>query len=270
MKERMDENEVEISGSVIKIWRRDRHIFARLATQTGNKEAPPPRFTVKFPDGSFNGEGITLMAGDALRIRGWITDEPYYENLSEFLARAKNPIRMDNHFDLKKIGEVRVKRALTAVIPEQLEPLPEAIDLNKVVVEGVIARAWEHKAGKYVRLAVYHRHTRYTGEEGNHGRPRREPSYMTVQFSDGLVDGRAVKILPKRETPDESGLAPHDRVTASGMLAESFYSQSLHSFLLEAKRIDVLHEMPDASEAANVWSSYTQTVITARKLVQYT
>jgi len=71
------------------------------------------------------------MAGDALRIRGWITDEPYYENLSEFLARAKNPIRMDNHFDLKKIGEVRVKRALTAIVPEQLEPLPEAIDLNK-------------------------------------------------------------------------------------------------------------------------------------------
>jgi len=42
MKERMDENKVEISGSVIKIWRRDHHIFARLATRTGNKESRPP------------------------------------------------------------------------------------------------------------------------------------------------------------------------------------------------------------------------------------
>jgi hypothetical protein len=137
-------------------------------------------------------------------------------------------------------------------------------------VEGIVARAWEHKADKYVRLAVYHAKAKTTAEEGKGGRARRVPHYVTVQFPGGMVDGRSLRILPKRVRDDEVGIAPRDRLVVTGSMAESYYSESLHSFLLDAKRIDVLENMPDSSQAANIWSSYSQAVILAKKIVHYT
>lgn len=270
MKERMDENHVEIFGIVTKIWKRDRHIFARLITKSAEEDEHPPRFTLKFPDGKFDGDGITLMAGDKLKITGWICDEPYLESINDFIARSKYPIRLDAHLNLHGLEEIAVKRSITAVVPETCEMMGNDLELNFVSLEGIVARTWEHKSDKFIRLAVYHANAQTTETEGNHGHPRRVPHYVTVQFSNGIVDGRIINIQSKRHLADDPGIAPRDRVIVTGTIAESFYSESLHSFLLDAKRIDVLDRMPDSSEVANIWSSYSQTVILARKLVHYT
>jgi hypothetical protein len=270
MNEHNDDNHVDISGTVIRIWKKEEHIFARLVTCPGEKVEHPPRFTLKFEQGKFNGEGITLIAGDKLKLSGWICDQPYFETLQEFVSRSKYPINLDSGFRMDRTWSVQVKRSITAIVPESFEVLQDQVPLNSVRVEGIVARAWEHKADKFVRLAVYHSCAMTTDLEGKEGKLRRIPHYVTVQFSGGTVDGRSIRILPKRTQENELGIAPRDRMIVTGSMAESFYSQSLHSFLVDAKRIDVLGAMPDSSQAANIWSSYSQAVILATKLVHYT
>jgi hypothetical protein len=270
LKQINDVNHVEIFGTVIRIWKKEDHIFARLVTCPGETVEHPPRFTLKFPMGKFKEEGITLIAGDKLKVSGWICDQPYFETLQEFVSRSKYPINLDCGFRWDLGRDVQVKRSIAAIVPETFDVLQEELPLNSVRVEGIVARAWEHKADKFARLAVYHAQAMTTNLEGKGARLRHIPHYVTVQFPGGIVEGRSIRILSKRIQEEEPGIAPHDRMIVSGCMAESFYSQSLHSFLVDARRIDILDSMPDSSQAANIWSSYSQGVILAKKLVHYT
>jgi hypothetical protein len=269
MKEQMDENQVKISGTVIRIWRRGKDVFARMQTPQRTGIPRPPRFNLKFQAGQFRGESITLMPEDKLKIQGWICDEPYMETMQEFISRSKYPLGLDSGFIPAPSQDVCLKRSINAVIPEEYEVIPADLTLNQVKIEGIVARVWEHKAHKFVRLAVYHERAITTLEKGNGGRFRRIPHYVTIQFTDGQVEGRSIQILPQRKSGDEAGIAKGDRLAVSGSLAESYYSESLQSFLLGAKRIDILEAMPDASQASTIWSSYSQTVVLAEKLIRY-
>jgi hypothetical protein len=269
MKEQMDENQVRISGTVIRIWRKEKDVYARMETLQKTGTHHPPRFNLKFQAGQFHGESITLMPGDKLKISGWICDEPYLETMQEFISRSKYPLRADSGFIPAPSQDVFIKRSINAVVPEEYELMPSDLTLNQVRMEGIVARAWEHKAHKFVRLAVYHERAVTTLEKGNGGRFRRIPHYVTIQFTDGRVEGRSIQILSQRKSDDETGIAKGDRLAVSGSLAESYYSESLHTFLLGAKRLDLLEAMPDASQASTIWSSYSQTVVLSDKLIRY-
>jgi hypothetical protein len=56
---------------------------------------------------------------------------------------------------------------------------------------------WEYSGHLFSRVTVYDRHTLTTAAPGNHGRERRAPHYVTVQFLNKQVDGRGVNLKPK-------------------------------------------------------------------------
>jgi hypothetical protein len=88
-------------------------------------------------------------------------------------------------------------------------------------VFGAGARVWEYGGHLFARVAVYDRHTLTTAAPDNHGRERRVPHYVTVQFLNEQVDGRGVNLKPK------------DRIRVSGTLGSPkplrFLSQILRT-----------------------------------------
>lgn len=86
---------------------------------------------------------------------------------------------------------------------------------------GAGTRVWEYGGHLFARVAVYDRHTLTTAAPGNHGRERRVPHYVTVQFLNEQVDGRGVNLKPK------------DRIRISGTLGSPkplrFLSQILRT-----------------------------------------
>jgi hypothetical protein len=267
MNEFADENHVDVCGTVLTIWRRETGIYARLVIPSKNTGTVPTGLNLKIPLEKILGKRISLMVGDHVQVSGWIGDEPYFESLREFAARAKYPIRLDAHLDLDRFDGLGVKRSIAVVVPETVRTVQDPGALNSVIVEGIVARAWEHKQDKYVRLAVHHSKSPAAGT-GHDDLPKQQiPHYVSVRFTGGHVDDRCIKLIPKRQTDVNSGIALHDRLIVFGEIAESCYSQSLHAFLVDAKRLDVLNAIPDASEAANIWSSYSQTVIAAKHIV---
>ena len=93
---------------------------------------------------------------------------------------------------------------------------------------------------------------------GNHGRERRIPHYVTVQFTNEQVDGRGVNLKIK------------DRIRVYGTLGSRVYSENLRSFLLSAHKADVLAILSDGQAPDEVWIAYVQTCLVAHKLIQYT
>lgn len=269
MNERMDENTIDITGTVIHIWKKNDDVYARVETLRGSESQHSPRFNLKFPRGQFHGESITLLPGDRLVIHGWICDEPYLESMQEFISRSKYPLRSDSGFLPAESHDISLKRSINAVVPENYEIWNSDSHLNQIRLEGIVARAWEHKEHKFVRLAIYHDKAITTSELGNGGRFRRIPHYVTVQFTDGQVEGRHIQLLSQRKSDGKNGIAKGDRLGVVGSLGESYYSESLQSFLLGAKRVDLLESLPDASMASTIWSSYSQTVVLAEKLICY-
>lgn len=274
--ERFDGNQAKLYGKVTKIWSRiGGDVFARVATQGKAGDDHPPRVTIKFPKGKIDGEDISLMAGDTLLIHGWISDGPYTETLVNFLTRAKKETAFETCPELKSLEAVEVKRAMTFVIPERLEVVPPedvelAQDINQVRVEGIVSRVWEHKGSKYLRLAVYDKYAVAQNETAKYGRPRRTPHYVTVQFVNGMVDGRPVTLLGKDSQQKGGGIKVGERIRITGRIGESFYKESLRTFLLSAKQAAAIGTFSNPSVVDEAWSSYSETCVIADKLIAYT
>jgi hypothetical protein len=269
--ERFDANQVELVGLVTKIWARSSgDIFARVTT--GGPSLPDEvdplgrafdfRLTLCLPLGQVNGQDISLAKGDALHVSGYLSDLTQWESLGEFLLKARKEGLFERIPELAPAMSVQVKRVLTCLIPETLELSGQQnreINLrSNARLEGVVARVWVYGGHLFTRLAVYDQHTTLTSLPGNHGRPRRVPHYLTVQFPQGRVNGREVSLRPR------------DRIRVSGPLGSRVYSESLRTFLISARKADLLAHLSDGQAPDSVWAAYVQTCLVAHQLVQYT
>lgn len=268
--ERFDGNQVELTGLVTKIWARSTgDVFARLSVgeisqDEGNYE--PTTFdahlTLQLPNGQVNGQDISLLKGDLLHVTGYLRDITQWETLRDFLLKARQVSLLERVPELSQALDAQVKRMVTCVIPECLEVLnvkENPITLQSTArLEGNVARIWEYGGHLFVRLAVYDHHSFGTGTPGNHGRERRIPHYVTVQFTNEQVDGRSVNLKIK------------DRIRVYGNLGSRVYSENLRSFLLSAHKADVLAILSDGQAPDEVWIAYVQTCLVAHKLILYT
>jgi hypothetical protein len=269
--ERFDVNQVELVGLVTKLWARSTgDVFARISVG----EIPEPgddhlkdrsfdsRLTLLLPAGLVAGRDISLLKGDVLHIQGYLSDLTLWESLREFLLKARQSGLFERIPELAPAMGVQVKRMTTCVIPESLEVFdPKAIHPNLYSLarlEGVVARVWVYGGHCFTRLAVYDQHTHLTGLPGNHGRRRRIPHYLTVQFPHEKVDGRSPVLKPR------------DRIRVSGPLGSRVYSENLRTFLISARRADVLAGLSDGQAPDEVWTVYVQTCLVADTLIQYT
>jgi hypothetical protein len=264
--ERFDANQIELAGVVTRIWQRGQDIFARLAARPGAdaEEAAAEfdlqanqRATLYLPGGLLNGQEASLCKGDRLRLGGCLVDLPQIETLPDFLQRAGKPELLSEIPALRAL-EIRLRRAMTCVLPETLQVVSALPELNAVRLEGIAARVWEYDGHRFVRLAVYDRHTCLTGENGKHGRARRIPHYITVQFTDGAVGGRAVSLKVK------------DRCRVSGILIDRPYSESMRSFLLDAHQAEILAELPNSDDIGDLRIRRSSACVVAQTLIQFT
>jgi len=164
---------------------------------------------------------------------------------------------------------------MTYVIPESLEVVPPdeakfVQDTNQVKVEGVVARVWEHKGSKYLRLAVYDKYAVTPIQKtSKSGRPWRVPHYVTIQFVGGMVDGRPVTLLSK-DSRQGGGVKVGNRIRVAGRIGESMYKESLRTFLLSVKQAEAIGTFSNPSVVDETWSSYSETCVIAETLIAYT
>jgi primosomal replication protein N len=269
--ERFDTNQAEICGMVTKIWARSSgDVYVRVMIS----ECPPAqddtlegrafdtRLTLLLPKGQVNGQDLSLLRGDLLHVNGYLADITQWETMRDFLLKARQPGLVERVPELAPALGVRLKRVLTCVIPETLEvlgPAAQKVTLQgSARLEGVVARVWQYGGDLFTRLAVYDQHTLMTSLPGNHGRMRRVPHYLTVQFPGQRVDGRQVSLKQK------------DRLRVSGSLGSRVYSENLRSFLISAGEAARLAQLSDGQAPDEVWTVYVQTCLVAHTLIQYT
>jgi len=269
--ERFDCNQVELVGLVTKIWARSTgDIFARIiiGEDSGDEKDHPEsgavdaRLTLLLPSGQVNDQDISLIKGDALHITGYLNDITQWDNLGDFLLKARQTNLIERVPELAPAMDAHVKRLVTCLIPESLDVLDSRIDQiiprSNARLEGVVARVWEYGGHLFARLAVYDQHTLTTNTPGNNGRMRRTPHYVTVQFTNEQVDGRCVNLKQK------------DRIRVSGTLGSRVYSENLRTFLISAHKAIVLANLSDGQAPDEVWTAYVQTCLVAQTMIQYT
>ena len=257
--ERFDANQVELSGVITRIWARHGDVFARLDTSSSLKDDPGAllRSTLCFPAGLVDGQEVSLLKGDGLHLTGHLEDLPGEETLHDFLLKAGELAQLETYPELGQLAG-RARRAMTCVIPDTLQIVHPNAPLNAVRIEGVVAKAWEYDGHRFVRLAVYDRHTRLTGQPGKNGRPRRTPHYVSVLFEAGQVAGRPV-VLKVR-----------DRCRIGGLLVDRPYSESLRTFLLDSHQADALAELPNSDDLADIRIRRSSVCVLAQTLIQFT
>ncbi len=270
MSEQFHLNTVQVTaGRVQKIWPRNGHILVVLSLdRPPDPHAAPveldeldesrwilPQLVLRLDP---NTHPVSLFEGDRLDVQGWLDNQNYEENLRDFLTRGQHtdalglipPARQEAH----------LTRVVTHVVPDTLSATPNGTAPQAHVhLDGVVARTWTFNSHRFARLAVYDQHTALTlAKPGKGGQPRRAPHYVTVQFTDGQVGGRAVQF--KTNT----------RVRVTGTLVSRIHSETLRDFLLRAHAADLLAELPNSDKLADLRARYVQTYLVAQTLIQFT
>lgn len=269
--EQFDANFAALQGKVyrVQVWK-DSSLLAEVQPVDVNN-----RIALIFPGGQMAGEDISLMPGDDLNVKGWIRDAPYAETLQEFLVRARQKELLEKYPELGSNSGISRRRSLTCLVPEIHAQKPSSggsgLENNYVRVDGVITRVWRYGNHAYIRLAVYDQHTpEIPGQVGNGGRPRREPHYLSVQFTQSQVDGRLIRIAGRGEAFVPGTLRPEDRIRVTGRFILRRYQETLRDFLGAAKRLDLAAQLTDGDRLLDeVRALYYQTAVEARKIVQF-
>lgn len=261
--EKFDLNWATVNGEILRIrpWQ-DNLVLVYLQETSSAPDAP--LLTLALPNGQVNGQDISAMVGDQIRVTGWLQDWPYTESLAQFLSRSRRP---NLHKELS-LPDIHIQRALTCIVPEESarleddEDIPADAQTNFARVEGSIARTWEYGGHKYCRVIVFDRHTQLK-DDG-----KRQPHYLSIQFTGGMVGGRPIQISSKAGT--KNALCPGTRIRVSGRLIHRLYFENLRDYLNDAKRVDLLSNMPDADRVnADVRVRYVQVMLEARSLMQF-
>ncbi len=255
--ERFDLNSATINGVVQKV-----RPFGHDGTIMVHLERP--RAAIALPGSSrMSSDGdFSLAAGDALSATGWLKDMRFEEGLGSFLARAERLDLLEKYPGLAAIKNKTVARSLTALIPESefaVEADEQDDPDNYVRVEGLVARSWTYSRHAYARLAVYDRYEKDLAEtQSQDGKlPRRKAHYVTVQFTDGEVDGRKVSLKPKM------------RLRVSGRLTTRVYSETLREWLNRAKLAEFIQSFENPDLLGSVRARYGQVVVEARGLIVF-
>jgi len=284
-----DANTAEVRGKVYKIWPGAKgSVMARIEIdhdilpegvefdENSNENDSVPRLTLEFPDGKVGGKDISLMVGDRVVAMGYINNPPYYESLKRFLSRAKRSELLDEIPQLEAIKNVTIKREMCTLSVTDLAYLEEDVEVdddpNSVNVEGMVSAIWEYGKSLFARVACYDENTWIMDETGGKGgRPRRQAHFVTVQFTDGMVNGRKITMIGSGVNGKPGGLRGGMRIRVSGKFIYRVYFESLKDFLTHARKLDVLSDgfpnadtIPDKTRAV-----YIQSAIEAHSIIMF-
>ena len=282
--EQFDMNTACVTGTIQKIWGRNEDVFSRLRISLRGQavetdDAQSCYVNLRFPGGTVPGQDLSLQPGDAVQVTGYLTHNEFDESIRKFLEAAGKPEFLDNAppDDLPAWQAIVFKRVNTTFNVESLILLDDnqkaagkAPTINRVVLEGIAAREWTHTHGennseegredRYLRLAVYDRHTRVTNEKGNFGRPRRKPHYITLLLSGGKVAGREVVARLK------------DRLRVTGAVRDRGYRQTLHEALLrtgDSSVIELMQRLPNAQTLHEIAAQMESGHVEASAVIVY-
>ena len=254
VREKFDLNQVRLSGKVQRMWASpdDADVIIRLSLRSTDDKLN--RATLKLPGGSVNGKLVTLMRGDRINVAGYLIDAPYTETGAQFVGKS---YKRDLAKDVPGLADIVAERMATYVIVQSLEF--EEADCNEVTIEGLVTKTWVKEKHLFVRLAIYDQYAMSdNGRSGKRGHSWRKPHYVSLQFPDGKVDGREVKLNDK------------DRIRVNGYIRESHYSESLALFLMRNKKIGLLNDVPNADDVRNVRSPRVATYVIVDSMLQFT
>lgn len=262
--EKFDLNWATVNGKIQRIRPWQDNLVLVYLQEDSSAPDDVQMLTIALPNGQVNGQDVSAMVGDQIRVTGWLQDWPYTESLTQFLSRSKRP-NLQKELNLPGLN---IQRALTCIIPEESaqlgddEDIPEDAQTNFARVEGSIARVWEYGGHRYCRLIMFDRHTQLK-DDG-----KRQPHYLSVQFTGGMVNGRPVQISSKAGT--KNALCPGARIRVSGKLIHRLYFENLRDYLNDARRIDLLSTLPDPDRlVADVRVRYVQVMLEARNLMRF-
>jgi hypothetical protein len=262
--ERFDMNTVQIAGTVQKIRPfNTHHVLVHMASGANH-------ITLTLPED----HDITLFAGEMVRVQGWLEDVPYDESFAAFIQRAGRSDLLEKYPELSAIRDVTIQRALTVITPAATQNIedPAALDDpdNSVRLEGCIVSSWIYSRNLYVRLVVYDEHAPVIAGDGRSGLPRRKAHYVTIQFRNGMVDGRTIKLGSEECDVTPAVLHRDDRIRISGQIKGRVYVETMRKWLTRAKRADVSSTLPNCDMLLDdVKARYGQIVIEATRLIQF-
>jgi len=283
--ERFNANTANIQGVVYKIWPspkpKDRTIFARvqLDQESGQDNKKPARITVAFRNGKVADRPFNLLRGEHIQISGYMADIDRSETLEVFLTKCKRRDLLEEQPKLAAIaGIAKLKRPMTCLIPTEKDSLDGLSktdfkdlvwdDTNAALLEGVVAAVWTYTGHGFLRLAVYDEHTKILQENGN--RPKRRPHYVTVQLTNGKIDGRDIELLGRNGKPKPDTIRRGDRIAVQGRISQIAQWDNLRQFIIKARHAAVLSELPDTDRYNEIRFSSPMTVVEAQWFVQYT
>jgi hypothetical protein len=270
--EQFDINSARLAGEVQKLWGRGGDVFARLCVpQHGplikTDEAQSSFVNLRFADGMVGKQDLSLQPGDLVHVTGYLSHTEFDETIRRFLEAADKPDFLESvpPEDLAAWQAIAFKRVNTMFNVETLGLLdstkPEGNLINRVVLEGVLAQQWTHAEDVYLRLAVYDQHTPVTGEEGNFGRPRRRPHYITALLPGGkTTGGREVQVHAK------------DRLRVTGELHDRGYRRTFHEMLLatgSSSVTDLLQRLPNADDLHSISAQQESLHVVASAVIVY-
>ncbi len=271
--EQFDMNSATLAGVVQKLWGHGSDVFARLRVSrrgqlVENDDAQSSLIALRFANGMVGGNDLTLQPGDVVRVSGHLSHSEFDETIRNFLEAARKPEFLENvpQEDRTAWQAITFKRVNTMFNVETLELLdgsvmPEGGAINRVVLEGVVAKQWTHSEDAYLRLAVYDQYTRVTKEKGNYGRPRRLPHYITLLLPGGKTTGGR-----------EVGVRPKDRLRATGELHDRGYRRTLHEMLVGTGSpavTDLLQRLPNAGELHTISAQQESLHVVVSSVIVY-
>jgi len=270
--EQFDMNSATLAGVVQKLWGHNGDVFARLRVSrrgqlVETEDAQSSLIILRFANGMVGENDLSLQPGDAVRVAGYLSHSEFDETIRNFLEAARKPDFLENvpKEDLAAWQAITFKRVNTMFNVDTLDLLdskkPGVGVINRVVLEGPIAKHWTHSEDVYLRMAVYDQHTRVTKEKGNYGRPRRLPHYLTIVLPGGKsTGGREVVANVK------------DRLRVTGELHDHGYRRTLHEMLLgtgSTAVTDLLQRLPNADELHTISAQQESLHVVASAVIVY-
>jgi len=270
--EQFDINSATLAGVVQKLWGHNGDVFARLRVSRRGQlvetdDAQSSLINLRFANGMVGEKDLSLQPGDVVRVTGYLSHSEFDETIRNFLEAARKPDFLENvpKEDLAAWQAITFKRVNTMFNVETLDLLdskkPGVGVINRVILEGPIAKQWTHSEDVYLRLAVYDQHTRVTKEKGNYGRPRRLPHYLTI-------------VLPGGKTTGGRGVVANvkDRLRVTGELHDHGYRRTLHEMLLgtgSSAVTDLLQRLPNADELHTISAQQESLHVVASAVIVY-
>jgi hypothetical protein len=265
-------NSATLAGVVQKLWGHNGDVFARLRVSRRGQlveleDVQSSYINLRFANGMVGENDLSLQPGDMVRVAGYLSHSEFDETIRNFLEAARKPDFLENipKEDLTAWQAIMFKRVNTMFNVETLELLdskkPEAGVIDRVVLEGPVAKQWTHSEDVYLRMAVYDQHTRVTKEIGNYGRPRRLPHYLTILMPGGKTTGGREVVASLK-----------DRLRVTGELHDRGYRRTLHEMLLatgSSAVMDLLQRLPNADELHAISAQQESLHVVASAVIVY-